>query len=95
MRSPQNDSVKIKPPDKGSSVVVWDRLDYLKEVKPQLSDSSISIRKLKLLKKILWIQLMKATKSLERRNIIQEKEKNYFKFNFRKATKCLKVLLTT
>ena len=55
MRSPQNDSVKIKPPDKGSSVVVWDRLDYLKEVEPQLSDSSISIRKLKLLKKILWI----------------------------------------
>ena len=47
MRSPQNDSVKIKPPDKGSAVVVWDRLNYLKEVAPQLSDSTISIRKLK------------------------------------------------
>ena len=55
MRSPENDSVKIKPPDKDSAVVVWDRLDHLKEVEPQLSDSSISIRKLKLLKKILWI----------------------------------------
>ena len=55
MRSRQNDSVKILPPDKGSAVVVWDRLDYLKEVEPKLSDSSISIKKLKLLKKILWI----------------------------------------
>ena len=46
MRSPENDSVKIKPPDKDSAIVVWDRLDHLKEVE-QLSDSSISIRKLK------------------------------------------------
>ena len=55
MCSRQNDSVKILPPDKGSAVVVWDRLDYLKEVEPKLSDRSISIKKLKLLKKILWI----------------------------------------
>ena len=31
--------------------------------------------------------------SLDRRNIIQEKEKNYFKFNFRKATNVRKFYL--
>ena len=39
MRSLQNDrSVVIKPAEKGSAVVVWDRTDYLKEAKRQLSD---------------------------------------------------------
>ena len=39
MRSLQNDrSVVIKPADKGSAVVVWDRNDYLKEAERQLSD---------------------------------------------------------
>ena len=42
MRSLQNDkSVIIKRADKDSAVVVWDRQDYLKEAKRQLSDSSI------------------------------------------------------
>ena len=36
-----NRSVIIKPVDKGSAVVVWDRQDYLKEAERQLSDSSI------------------------------------------------------
>ena len=31
-------SVVIKPADKGSAVVVWDRTDYLKEVERQLTD---------------------------------------------------------
>ena len=32
MRSLKNDrSVVIKPADKGSTVIVWDRTDYLKE----------------------------------------------------------------
>ena len=39
MRSLQNGrSVIIKPADKGSAVVVWDRTDYLKELERQLSD---------------------------------------------------------
>ena len=38
----QNDrSVTIKPADKGSSVVVWDKLGYFKEAEQQLSDGSI------------------------------------------------------
>ena len=39
MRSMQNDrSVAIKPANKESAVVVWDRIDYLKEAERQLSD---------------------------------------------------------
>ena len=39
MRSLQKDkSVIIKPADKGSAVVVWDRNGYFKEAKRQLSD---------------------------------------------------------
>ena len=41
MRSLQNEgSVIIKPVDKGSAVVVWNRQDYLKEAERQFSDSS-------------------------------------------------------
>ena len=39
MRSLQNDrSVIIKPAGKGSTRVVWDRPDYVKEAERQLSD---------------------------------------------------------
>ena len=41
MRNLQSDrNVIIKPADKGSAVVIWDRSDYLKEAEKQLSDSS-------------------------------------------------------
>ena len=33
-------NVIIKPADKGSVVVIWDRNDYLKEAERQLSDRS-------------------------------------------------------
>ena len=89
MRSLQNDrSVIIKPADKGSALVVWDRQDYLKEAERQLSDSSI-YKEVKVTEKDLVDLVDKSNKifvDLERRNIIQEKEKNYFKFNFKKAT---------
>ena len=41
MCSLENDrNVIIKPADKGSSIVVWDRLDYFAEAEKQLSDSN-------------------------------------------------------
>ena len=41
MRNLQRDrNVIIRPADKGSSVVIWDRNDYLKEDEKQLSDRS-------------------------------------------------------
>ena len=89
MRSLQNDkSVIIKRADKDSAVVVWDRQDYLKEAKRQLSDSSI-YKEVKVTEKDVVDLVDKSNKifvDIERKNIIQEKEQNYFKFNFKKAT---------
>ena len=88
MRSLQNDrSVIIKPADKRLAVVVWERQDYLKETERQLSDNSI-YKEVKVTEKDLIDLVDKSNKifvDLERRNI-QEKEKKYFKFNFKKAT---------
>ena len=89
MCSLQNDrSAIIKPANKGSPVVVWDRQDYLKEAERQLSDSSIHTE-VKVTEKDLVDLVYNSNKiftNFERRKIIQEKEKNYFKFNFKKAT---------
>ena len=89
MHSLQNvRSVIIKPADRGSAVLVWDRQDYLKEAKRQLRDCSI-YNEVKVTEKDLVDLVHKSNKifvDLERRNIIQAKEKNYFKFDFKKAT---------
>ena len=34
-------SIVIKKADKGSSIVIWDRVDYLKEANKQLSDKNV------------------------------------------------------
>ena len=86
MRTLQNDRDFIcKPTDKVSAVVVWDRQDYLKETERQSCDNSIS-KEVKVTEKDLVDFVDKSNRifaNLERRNIIQEKEKNYFKFNFK------------
>ena len=42
MRSLENDrNVITKPADKGLSIVVWDRLNYLAEAESKSSDSNI------------------------------------------------------
>ena len=41
MHSPQNDrSVVVKPADKRSAVLVWDKTDYLKEAERQMGDQN-------------------------------------------------------
>ena len=35
-------SIVIKKADKGSSIVIWDRVNYLKEANKQLSDKNES-----------------------------------------------------
>ena len=60
----------------------------MKENEGQLSDSSI-YKKVKGTEEDLMDLVNKSNKvsaNLERRSIIQEKEQNYFKFNFKKAT---------
>ena len=96
MRSLENDrNVVIKPADEGSSIVVWDRLDYLAEAEKQLSDS-------KTYKEVQWsekdqIKLVEKSNSmfedLKKKTVITEKEKKYFKFNFKKATNVGKLYL--
>ena len=96
MRSLENDEhVIIKPADKWSSIVVWDRLDYLAEAEKQLNDS-------KTYKENQWsekdqIKLVEKSKSmfeeLKKKTVITEKEKNYFKFNFKKSTNVGKLYL--
>ena len=77
MRNLDNDrNVIIKPADKGSSIVVWDRLDYLAEAEKQLSDS-------KTYKEVQWlekdqIKLVKKSNSmfeeLKKKTVITEKK---------------------
>ena len=73
-----NRSVIIKPVDKGSAVVVWDRQDYLKEAERQLSDSSICKGAIVTEKDLVDLvdKSRKIFANLERIKIIQEKEKN-------------------
>ena len=89
MGSLQNDrNVVIKPTDRGAAAVFWDSLDYFKEVEQQLSDSSI-YKGVKVAEKYVVDLVDKSNTvfaNLERRNIIQENEKNYFRFNFKKTT---------
>ena len=83
MRSLENDrNVIIKPADKGSSNVVWDKLDYFAKAEKQLSDSN-SYKRLNCRRKT---SLTSLSEGLKKKTVITEKEKNYFKFNFKKAT---------
>ena len=76
MRSLENDrNVIIKPADKGSSNVVWDKLDYFAKAEKQLSDSN-SYKRLNCRRKT---SLTSLSEGLKKKTVIMEKEKNYFK----------------
>ena len=89
MRSLQNDrSAVIKPADKGSSVVVWNRTDYLKEAKMQLSDKK-DYQELRITEKDQVELVEKSNKlfsNLRKKNVITHNKINYFRFNFKQAT---------
>ena len=78
----------IKPADKGSVVVVRHRNYYLKEAEKQLSDITTYLETKVIEKDLVNLveQSNKMFENLQRKIVIQEKEKNYFKFNFRKVT---------
>ena len=89
MRSLQNDrSVVIKPADNGSSVVVWNRTDYLKEAKMQLSDKK-DYQELRITEKDQVELVEKSNKlfsNLTKKNVITHNKINCFRFNFKQAT---------
>ena len=96
MRSLQNDrSVVIKPADKGSAVVVWDRNDYLKEAERQLSDEK-TYEEIRITEKD-QVELVEKSNNLfsnlRRKNQITENENSYFRFKFKKATNLNKFYL--
>ena len=96
MRHLQRDrNVIIKPADKGSALVIWDRRDYLKEAEKQLSDRSTYLETKVNEKGLVNLveQSNKMFENLQRKSVIQEREKNYFKFNFKKGTKLGKLYL--
>ena len=74
---------------------MWDRLDYLAEAEKQLSHSN-TYKEFKLSEKD-QIKLVEKSNSmfegLKKKTVVMEKEKNYFKFNFKKATNVGKLYL--
>ena len=78
----------IKGADKGSSLVVWDRDDYLEEASRQLSDTNI-YEDVKLNENILTSLVERSNKIFNRLRslkIISEKELKHFTNNFKKVT---------
>ena len=81
-------SIVIKPADKGSCVVVWDRTDYLLEAEKHLSDSStykeVKFGDKKLLK--LVEESNKIFRRLLSKKCILPEECKYFSYSFKKVT---------
>ena len=95
MRNLENDrNVIITPEDKGSSIAVWDRLNYLAEPENQFIDSN-TYKEVKEQKE--QVKLVAKSNSmfegLKKKRITTEKKKNYFKLNFEKPTNIGKLYL--
>ena len=81
-------SIVIKDADKGSSVEIWDRDDYLQEASKQLQDTNI-YEDVKFNENILTGLVERSSKIFNRLYIcklISEKELKYFTYSFKKAT---------
>ena len=88
-------SIVIKKADKGSCVVVWDRLDYLMEAEKQLKDRKV-YQEVRFSENILTDLVEKSNtmfKNLRRKGVISEKELKYFSFEYKKATNLGKLYL--
>ena len=81
-------SIVIKGADKGSSVVVWDRADYILEAEEHLNDKRI-YKEVKFNENILTGLVEKSNKIFNRlcsHRMISESELKYLTYNFKKAT---------
>ena len=88
-------NIIIKPADKGSCVVVWDREDYIAEADRQLKDNetyeSSSLKDVDLVK--LVEKSNSIFQSLRKRKLITEEELKYFTYKYKKATNFGKMYL--
>ena len=81
-------SIAIKPADKGSCVVVQDRIDYLLEAEKHLSDLSM-YKKVKFGDKELFKLVEESNKMFGRllsKKCILPEECKFFLYNFKKVT---------
>ena len=83
----------IKPADKGSYVVFWDRTDYLLEAEKHLSDSStykeVTFGDTELVK--LLEERNRTFRRLLSKKCISPQECKYFLYNFKKSTNLAKL----
>ena len=90
---PVDKTIVIERADKGSSVVVWDRSDYLHEVSRQLQDQNIC-KDAKFNENILTDLVAKSDNIFKRlcsHKLISEKELRYFTYIFKKTTNLWKL----
>ena len=96
MRSLADDrSIVIKKADKGSSVVVWDRNDYVMEAEKQLSDANI-YKDVSFNEKMLQDLVGTSNKlfqNLKSKGKISDKQLKYFTYEYKKATNLGKLYL--
>ena len=82
----QDNSIIIKPADKGSCVVVWDRDDYLAEGYSQLSDENVYTKIASFSEKTVWLLTKKSNNlfsKLYKQGRISNEELKYFLYEFK------------
>ena len=91
----QDRNIIIKPADKGSCVVVWDREGYIAEADRQLNDNETYERSS--LKDVDLVKLVEKSniifQSLRKRKLITEEELKYFIYKYKKTTNFGKMYL--
>ena len=91
----EDHSIVIKPADKGSCVVVWDKLDYLAEAENHLKDNN-TYQDVKFGDDDLVKLVEKSNqmfKQLLFKQNISSSEFNYFSYNYKKSTNLGKMYL--
>ena len=88
-------SIVKKKADKGSSIVILDRIDYLKEANKQLSQKNVY--KVFEFKEKMLAELVETSnrflKNLKTRGCISEKNLKYFSYKFKKTSNLGKLYL--
>ena len=88
-------SIVIKKADKGSCIVIWDRADYLREAKKQLSNKNVyqEVQFKKQTLSNLVDTSNKFSRGLKTKGLIAEKELKYFTYEYKKACNLGKMYL--